>query len=168
VNRRLLRMIALLLGGGANARRAGPILLVFQWRYEIAILAVAYGLTRLGAIPASVIGLIAVVAVTVWPAFRAWLLRRVWAVVIQHRLRSAFRGAALASWTGRRPSILWTSPKPKGVRVVLSLPAGLELADIVALRNVLSAACFAADVLIDRHPRYGNVVVLFCVPREPW
>jgi hypothetical protein len=168
VNRRLLRMILMMFTGATAARRPGPLLALFRWRYEIAALAAVFGAGRLGAIAASVIGLVVIVAVIAWSELRAWLLRRVWVVVIRHRLRSAFRGAALASWTGRRPAILWTSPRPKGVRVVLSLPAGLELADIVALRHVLSAACFAADVLIDRHPRYGNVVVLFCIPREPW
>jgi hypothetical protein len=112
------------------------------------------------------VGITAVVAVLWWPRLRSWLASRAWAVLIQHRLRSAFRGAALASWSGRIPAILWTTPRSAGVRVVLSLPAGLALADVQELREVLAAACFASDVHVDRHLDYSNIVVLFVVRRR--
>lgn len=88
-------------------------------------------------------------------------------VLLQHRLCSAFRGAALVSFSGRAPAILWTSRRPAGVRVVLSLPAGLEVADLRALREVLAAACFASDVVVERHERYADLVVLYVVTKVP-
>lgn len=165
-------LLARLLGAGrVRRRRFNPALAAYRWRYEIALSGLSVGVAQLGATThwaaSLVIILVVAVALIWWPALRRWLRGRVWAVLVQHRLRSAFRGAALSTWAGRMPAILWTSPRPAGVRVLVSLPAGLESGDLRALRDVLAAACFASDVLVERHPRHANLVALYIVTRVP-
>lgn len=166
MTRRLLTTIVRLLGGGSPIRRAGLPVLLYRWRYEICGIALIVGLLRLGPTAAAAIALVAVVALVSWPGLRARVRSRLWAIVVQHRLRSAFRGAALATWDGRAPAVVWSSPRPSGVRVTLALPAGLELRDIQELHGVLAAACFASVVVVDRSPRHANVVMLFVVMRS--
>lgn len=170
MNRWLVFLLARLLGVGPARRRSrNPLLAAYRWRYEIAVVGLAIGVVQLGMIThwaaPLVLVLVSVIASVWWPAVRVWLRGRFWAVLLQHRLRSAFRGAALSTWSGRMPAILWTSPRSAGVRVLLSLPAGLEAADLRMLREVFAAACFASDVLVERHPRYANLVVVYVVTR---
>lgn len=172
MSRWLAVLLARLLGAGPVRRgRFNPVLALYRWRYELAVAGLAVSLVQFGAAThpaaAMAIVLVAAVAVVWWPALRTWLHGRMWAVAVQHRLRSAFRGAALSTWAGRMPAIVWTSPRPAGVRVLVSLPAGLEAGDVRALRDVLAAACFASDVLVERHPRYANIVAVYVVTRVP-
>ena len=86
-------------------------------------------------------------------------------VVVQHRLRSAFRELALTTWAGRTPAIVWSAPCPEGLRVHVLCPAGIAAGDLQEVREQLAAACFAADIRVERDPRHATVVVL--VDRDP-
>ncbi len=113
------------------------------------------------------VALTVVVAVALWPPATALVRGRYHCALVQHRLRTAFHEAGLTTLAGRLPAILWCSPKAAGVRVLVSCPAGLEVRDFVQARRILAAACFAADVLVERHPRYANVIALFIVTATP-
>jgi hypothetical protein len=150
-------------------RRANPLLALYRWRYELALLAVLVALVQLGrtvswALPALLLVTVVAVVVT-WPAARRAVGDRSRSVVVQHRLRSAFRGLALTTWAGRTPAIVWTSPCSEGLRVHLLCPAGIAAADLQAVQEQLAAACFAADVRVERDPRHATVVVLVVVTR---
>ncbi len=69
----------------------------------------------------------------------AWL--RVRAVVVQHRLRTAFVRARVHSNAGRIPAILWTSPRSHADRVLLFLPAGLTGRLLATEADRIAVAC---------------------------
>jgi hypothetical protein len=73
----------------------------------------------------------------------------------------------MSTWSGRIPAILWASLRPFGVRVLVSAPAGLEVADFAQVRAALAAACFAREVDVDRHNRHGNLIILFVSTTPP-
>lgn len=163
----MLRTIARLLGHRGLERRANPLLAAYRWRYELATLALLVAGVQLGRethwlLPVGIV-LVPVLVAAAWPPFRAALRSRYWSIVIQHRLRTAFREAGVTTWAGRVPAILWATPRPAGVRVLVSCPGGVSVQDLEALRPVMAAACFAVDVFVERHPRYANLVTLFVV-----
>jgi hypothetical protein len=155
----------------ARRRRANPLLALYRWRYEIGLLAVAVMFVQLGrtvhwALPAA-IALCVVAVLIAWPPARRAVGDRMRSVAVQHRLRSAFRELALTTWAGRTPAIVWSSPCPEGLRVHVLCPAGTAADDLEEVREQLAAACFAADVRVERDPRHATVVVLVVVTRVP-
>ncbi|WIX84435.1 hypothetical protein [Amycolatopsis sp. DG1A-15b] len=149
----------------ARIKRPNPVLWLYHWRYEIlALTLLPYGLvsliTRLG----PVWSLVALVAafnwLFYWRAARRHLRGRLRAIVVQHRLRSGFAGARICTVDGRRPAILWTRPLDGDVVVRLFCPAGIGFEQIREGREQLAAACFAAEVYVDRHPKYAALVTL--------
>ncbi len=160
-------LVRLVRGGEVRRRRFNPLLALYRWRWEIALLGVA-GLVRLGqvtgwVVPVAAVSTVAAVVAAWPPAYRA-VRDRCWAVVVQHRLRTVFHELGLTTWKGRAPAIVWTSVR-HGVRVHLLCPAGIGVTDLADVREQLAAACFAADVLLERHPAHANVVVLVVVTR---
>jgi hypothetical protein len=172
MNRWTLRALVRILGDGrVRRRRANPFLALYRWRYEVALLAVVVGLVRLGQVvhwtaPLTIV-LTSIVVVGTWPDARRVARDRCWAVVVQHRLRTAFYELGLTTWAGRAPAIVWTTPCPDGLWVHLICPAGIDVDDLVVVRETLAAACYASDVLVERHARYANIVVLLVVTDVP-
>jgi hypothetical protein len=147
-------------------RRPHPVLVFYRWRYEIALaIVVPLGLVELvdfaGLAGALVVLVGGVVSALTWPPARRVVVMRWWCVVVQHRLRRGFAQARVCTLDGRLPAIIWASPKPAGVQVLLWCPAGVDVHAIAAERHVLAAACFATDVVVEQHERYANVVGLF-------
>lgn len=94
-------------------RRPNPPVVVWRWRYELVLVVAAFlAAPPFAALPTPMaIGLVALVVLPLGiPPVRrlAWL--RVRAVVVQHRLRTAFVRARVHSNAGRIPAILWTNP----------------------------------------------------------
>ena len=155
----------------ARRRRANPLLALYRWRYELGLLAMVVALVQLGravhpALPVAIV-LCVVAVITAWPPVRRAVGDRMRSVVVQHRLRSAFHEVALTTWAGRVPAILWSAPCPEGLRVHVLCPAGIAAGDLHEVREQLAAACFAADVRVERDPRHATVVVLVVVTRVP-
>jgi hypothetical protein len=152
-------------------RRFNPLLALYRWRYELGLVALVAGLVQLGrtthwVVPWAIV-LVVGVGLAVWPRTRRMVGDRVRSVVVQHRLRTAFRELALTSWSGRAPAIIWAAPCPEGLRVHVACPAGVSAADLGAEREALAAACYAVDVRVERDPRHATVVVLVVVTRVP-
>ena len=152
-------------------RRVSLLLAPYRWRYEIGLIALVAGLVQLGRtthwILPWVIVLVVGGALAAWPRTRRMVGDRVRSVVVQHRLRTAFRELSLTSGSGRAPAIIWSAPCPEGLRVHLACPAGISADDLVEEREALAAACYAADVRVERDPRHATVVVLVVVTRIP-
>ena len=168
MNAWLRAMVRLLRGGQVRRRRPNPFLALYRWRWEILLLGVVAALVHLGQVTSWVlpVGVVSAAGavLAVWPpAYRA-VRDRCWAVVVQHRLRTVFHELGLTTWAGRAPAIVWTSVH-HGVRVHLVCPAGIGAGELTDVREQLAAACWAADVLVERHPRHANVVVLVVVTR---
>jgi hypothetical protein len=153
------------LGAG---RRPGPLLVLWRWRWELGLVGAAVALSHLVqpdmllAVAGVVVALLAAV-----PALRRQARDRFWCVATQHRLRSGLHEADVRSWSGRMPAIVWTSPRPHGERVLLALPAGVDVRRVAAAGSELAAACWAADVVVRAHDRYGNLAVVEVVRRGP-
>ena len=152
--------------------RGNPVLALYRWRYEVAAAVIVP--TMLIALDRAIGPLWLVVAmfclansVFHWPAARRFVLARVRAIVVQHRLRTAFARARITTLDGRRPAILWVSPRESELRVLLACPAGVDVSLIREHRNVLAAACFADSVAVDRHPRFAHLVVLTVRSAQP-
>jgi hypothetical protein len=155
---------------GPRRRRVNPLLALWRWRWEgLTFLGVPYGLDVLADVTHPAVS--AVVGVSVagtalgWRPARLFLTEHVRGVVVQHRLRVGMVQAGIWSWSGWLPAILWTAPVDRGIRVVLWLPAGVDVVAFEANREQLAAATWAADVEVARHPTRANVVVLLVVTR---
>ncbi len=149
----------------APVKRSNPVLWLYHWRYEfLAVTLLPYALVNLVAWLGPIWSVVALVAafnwVFYWRAARRHVRGRLRAIVVQHRLRSAFAGARICTVDGRRPAILWTRPADGDIVVSLFCPAGIGFEQIHSRRDVLANACFAAEVYVDRHPKYGALVTL--------
>jgi len=149
-------------------RKPNLLLVIWRWRYELALgLGVPYGLGVLAdnMYPIAAVGLALAVGVGCgwWPPGRRVVAEGMRVVLVQHRLRVGMVQANIVSWSGRLPAILLSGPRPRGVRVLLWCPAGVDVHAFHANRSLLAAACWAADVEIARHPTRSQLVVLLVV-----
>ena len=83
--------------------------------------------------------------------------------------QEVMRAGATGHIADRRlsPASCWSAPCPEGLRVHVLCPAGIAAGDLQEVREQLAAACFAADVRVERDPRHATVVVLVIVTRVP-
>jgi hypothetical protein len=153
-------------------RRSNVVVALYRWRYEVgAVVAVPVALVALERAvgPIWLLVVLAALVSTVWhwPAARRLAVARIRAVVVQHRLRTAFARARVCTLDGRRPAILWTTPRERGIRVLLACPAGVGVDRIRQQRGLLAAACFATEVDVARHPRFAHLVELTVRTAQP-
>jgi hypothetical protein len=144
--------------------------LIWRWRYELALLAgVAAALTALvwalgiewGTVAASVL---AGVCSPPWPRP---VTARVWCAVTAHRLRCGFVQARIQTRRGRLPVILSTTPAPFGERVRIWCPAGITAEAVKSARDILRAACWAADVRVTRDSGQSQRVTVEVIRNRP-
>lgn len=149
----------------ARPRRANPLLAAYRWRYEIAAavlvpVALIELLHLIGPIWVLVGALGLVSMVWHWPAARRFVTARCRAIVVQHRLRTAFARARVCTLDGRLPAILWTTPGHDETQVLVACPAGIGIERFHDRRDLLASACFSNEVTVHRHPRFANLIVL--------
>ena len=102
-----------------------------------------------------------------WPPGRRLLVTRAWCVITPHRLRTGCANAWINSRYGRLPIILLTTAQPFGERVLLWCVAGVSAEDLVAAREALIAACWAADIKVNRSDRHRQLVIVDVIRRPP-
>lgn len=153
----------------APRRRTSLPLLLWNWWRELLILA---GLVILGlavgdtfGLPGVIAGLSALTGAVALPwseQFRAW----VWQLVTPHLLRSGLYHAGIENRNGRIPLIVRVTREPFGERVRMRCPAGICAEDVDYARDILRAACWAADVRVMRDDLRAHMVTVDVV-RHP-
>lgn len=151
-----------------EVRRTGPVELVWNWRWELGILAATAGLSVLIAVSLGLVGLAAVagaglaaaIALLRWPSARKRAVARAWCVITPHRVRVGCVNAWVQTRRGRLPIVLYATPADYGERVQLWCRAGITAADLLAARHVLAAACWAAEVRVVPSFRHAHLVTL--------
>ena len=138
---------------------------LWRWRWELlltvsASLAVADGIRVVGPFWTLTIALMAGYILADWPAGRKAMVASAWWLITPHRVRTGCAEAGIYSARGRIPFIISTSSEPRGERVRLWCPAGTCAEDFEAACALLRAACWAADVQVQRHPRHAHLVTL--------
>ncbi len=151
-----------------RVRRPGPAELTWNWRWELGILAVlavssvlitsAFGL--IGLFAAAGAGRAAGAAGLLRPPARQWCTARAWCLITPHRVRVGCANAWVQTRSGRLPFILATTPTAYGEQVRVWLRAGLTAADLQAARDVLAAACWAAEVRVVPSASHAHLVTL--------
>lgn len=141
---------------------------IWRWRYELALLAAVAGTaaalvrvlgTEWGIVAASAL---AGVFAPPWPEpLAGWA----WCVITPHRLRAGFSEARLRTTRGKLPAIMRVARAPFGERVLVWCPAGISAEDLRSAGAVLRAACWAADVRITRDERRAQLVTIDVIRR---
>lgn len=159
------------LGGYTPRRRRRNLALIpWRWRWELGFgIGTPLGLEALADATHPVVALCLIgTAIAAWvglPGARRVLTARAHAILVQHRLRVGMVESGVLSWSGRLPALLWTRVVDRGVRLLLWCPAGVDVIAFHATRSQLTAACWAADVEVVRHPRWAHLIVLLVVTR---
>jgi hypothetical protein len=158
-------LLANLAGVLGRTPRAASLALPWRWRYEL-LLAIGAPLGALLAarvlgpdrslVEATILGF----ALGLWSPSRRVLLGRAWCIITPHRVRVGCVQARIYNRRGRLPIILRTSLEPFGERVRIWCTAGTSAEDFQSARSILSAACWAVDVHIERSVRYAHLVTL--------
>ncbi len=156
----------------STVARPNPIVIAWRWRYELGLLlGLGFGsfaiYQALGAawLAATWVALLAVAGL--WRRGRSLLIKRAWCIITPHRLRTGCAHTWVQSRRGKLPAILFTTSHPFGERVTLWCGAGISAEDLVAAKDVLIAACWAADIRITRSQRHAHIVIVDVIRRPP-
>ena len=118
--------------------RPGLISRLWQWRYELGLIAgvllgaiaIGYAL-GLGWLMATAAAMTAILAATLaYPASRRRVIARAWCVITPHRVRTGCTQAWIQTRDGRLPTVLYTTPAAFGERVWLWCRADPEEPDL--------------------------------------
>src|SRR5271166_1007924 len=155
-----------------SVSRPNPFVVGWRWRYELALTivlaAVTFGIVQaLGALWLVVAVVASTVAFALWPGGRRVLIARAWCVITPHRLRTGCAHAWIQSRAGKLPAILRTTAQPFGERVLLWCVAGTSADDLLAVRDALTAACWATEIKIRRSDSHAHVVIVDVIRRRP-
>jgi hypothetical protein len=152
--------------------RPNPFVVGWRWRYELLLLSggAALAIAAIAAIGpwwtgSLVVGAAAVVGST--PALRRALTARVMVIVTPHRIRLGCKHAWVHNRSGKLPAVLYTSARAYGERVTLWCPPGIATEDLAMAADVLAAACWAARVEVEPHPRRAQLAILHVIRTEP-
>jgi hypothetical protein len=148
--------------------RPSAIEVCWNWRRELGVLAVTTGLCAfiaaslgvLWLVAAAGAGLAAAGALLRWPPARARLIAQAWCVITPHRIRAGCVNARVQTRSGKLPIVVCAVPTRYGERAHLWCRAGITAAHLLAARDELTAACWAAAVRVVPHPRYSHLVTL--------
>jgi hypothetical protein len=145
--------------------------IAWRWRYEIILASglsagLAAAIISFGAIPTIIAMLVIAVAVLSWPTARRFAINRAWCITTPHRVRVGCVEGLIYSSRGKIPVILWTSHRAFGERVLLYCRAGTTVDDFVSARTVLTAACWAQDVVVYADVQHTQLVTLDVIRRR--
>ncbi len=152
-----------------SGRRRRPLpTLVWHWRKELAILALlavlGIAVAETFGYPWLIVGL-SIMAGALSPPWsqqlRAWL----WYLFTPHLLRSGMVHARIQNLHGRQPLIVRVTREVFGERVLLRCPPGVCAEDIEDARDILRAACHAADIWVTRDELRSHLVTVDVIRR---
>jgi len=159
------RILAGLERGLTPVTRPNLVVVIWRWRYEIALLtglpAGAFFLIRAGGwrwtlIAIGVLGL----NLWLWPELRWWITAHARCVITAHRLRTGCAQAWIHTRHGKLPVLFWTRPTAYGEQAYLWCRAGNSVEDFEFARDLLRSACWAHEVRVARSDRYSHVVIV--------
>ena len=149
-------------------RRALLPALIWAWRKELALaagIAVLFiAVVHTSSLVWAVVGLSALVG-ALSPPWSEQLKAFGWQLITPHRVRIGLYQARIENRSGRRPMIVRVTGEPFGERVLLRCPAGVSAEDIYVARDVLRAACWAADVRVARDEQRSHLVTVDVIRR---
>ncbi|HEY3733601.1 MAG TPA: hypothetical protein VGL63_06770 [Streptosporangiaceae bacterium] len=149
-------------------RRACLPVLIWRWRKELALLTAAavlfMAILYAFGIACAVVGLSVMIG-ALSPPWSERLRAFGWQLITPHLLRAGLREAWIQSRTGRHPAIVRVTREGFGERVRLRCPPGTCAEDFEAARDVLRAACRAADVQVTRDERRSHMVTVDVIRR---
>ncbi|NRQ31952.1 hypothetical protein HII36_08875 [Nonomuraea sp. NN258] len=140
-------------------RRPHPLVVLWRWRYEAALLVLLVCLVA-AAGTVSLAAAAVPVAIVLWPQARSGAWGRIRCVVTAHRIRVGLVQAYVVSRHGKIPAVLWCAPAPFGERVWLWCRAGTTAGQVEQGREVIAAACWATEVLVHPSPSNPHRVLL--------
>jgi hypothetical protein len=146
--------------------------MLWRWRTELTTSGVLTAITwRLAEAitlfwTVGLLGGLALTAMAV-PGSRRFLTRRAWCVLARHRLQRLCWEARLHTRSGRLPLILSIRPTKVGERARVLCRAGICAEDFEAHIGEITAACYARDARVSRHPRWGQLVTIDIVRHDP-
>ena len=157
--------------------RPGPLDFTWHWRWELggtALVAllltlIVISLRAVGLIAAAGAGLAVISTLACCPPARRPALARAGCVITAHRLRKGCASAWVQTRGGRLPWVMSCTPTGYGQRARLWLRAGLTADDLIAAREILAAACWAAEVRVTRDALQAHMVtveVIRAFPRQ--
>jgi len=150
--------------------RPNPFLVLWRWRYELALgaaipLLLAWLTYTVGADATVAITSVVTALLFGWPPARHRILARAWCVITPHRFRLACAQARIHARKGRLPAVMRCTPKSYGEQLLIRCPVGITAADLYAARAVIAGACFATDVQVIAHPTRRHLVVVAVIRR---
>lgn len=146
--------------------------LPWRWRYELIL---ALGVPAAATVIIHLLGpgwtllyaTILAFGIGMWSPSRQAVAARAWSIITPHRVRVGCVQARIYSRSGRLPIILRTSVQPFGERVRIWCTAGTSVEDFESARSILRAACWAADVRVERSTRHAHLITLDVIRRLP-
>jgi hypothetical protein len=121
-------------------RRASILGYAWWWRCEIGIVLILaigmYVLTSAFGIMTTLMGITATLFGP-WPRTREAVIASAWRIATPHRLRAGFVQARIHTRNGRLPTVVRTTQRPFGERVLVWCPAGTSAADFRSARRIL-------------------------------
>jgi hypothetical protein len=149
-------------------RRPSLPVLVWEWRKDLAlglgIAALFVVVVRTSGIIWAVVGLSAALG-ALSPPWSARLRAFGCLLITPHRFRAGLYHARIQNRSGKRPVIIRVTSEPFGERIRLWCPAGISAEDIDDERDVLRAACWAADVRVTRDEQRSHLVTVDIIRR---
>jgi hypothetical protein len=163
------RLLADLERAIAPRRRARLPVIVWHWRYELAlvvalVLIVTVFVNTFGAALTIVSASAALGALS--PPWSQRLAALAWHLVTPHLLRTGLAQARIHNRNGRQPCITRVTRQPFGERIRLWCPPGTCAEDISDAKATLRAACWAADIRVWRDEQYSHIVTVDVIRRR--
>jgi hypothetical protein len=143
----------------------------WRWRTELLVLAgllaaLAWLSGQVTFIWAIVVLAAAMAAIFTIPVSRRFIIRRFWCVLARHRVHRLCFEARLHTRAGRVPAVLRARPTKVGERLTIWCRAGTSAEDFAQHKDQLRAACYARDVRITPHVRWGQLVTVDIIRRD--
>jgi len=144
--------------------RPNVLVLIWRWRYELALLigfsAVIILVRHLSSWRTLAEIAVAIATLAILPEARLWMLAHARCVITTHRVRTGCAQAWIHSRHGKLPIILLARPRLCGERVYIWCRAGTCLEDFESASDILRSACWAHDVHVTASSRYSHIVIL--------
>ena len=143
--------------------------LIWAWRKELARAACVAVLLVIVVRASSIawaVGGLSAAAGALSPPWSERLTAFGWRLITPHRVCIGLYHARIRNRSGRQPMIVRVTGEPFGERVLLRCPAGTSAEDIYAARDVLRAACWAADVRVARDEQRSHLVTVDVIRRS--